>query len=138
MIVKKNLLLFFSAIRKNLLYIYTLSMYYTYVHVPYHYFNLNKAFRVSPSYIYPKYFYEISWMKFYNLSFHVVPLTLLQKWPKVMQTWIVLGPVSISCTCMTNILYAYFVTISSYHQIPHHLAFCTSNNTFGITIMTCY
>lgn len=49
-------------------------------------------------------------MKFYNLSFHVVPLTLLQKWPKVMQTWIVLGLVSISCTCMTNILYAYFVT----------------------------
>lgn len=50
-------------------------------------------------------------MKFYNLSFHFVPLTLLQKWPKVMQTWIVLGLVfSISCTCMTNILYAYFVT----------------------------
>lgn len=52
-------------------------------------------------------------MKFYNLSFHVVPLTLLQKWPKVMQTWIVLayGLISISCTCMTNILYAYFVTV---------------------------
>lgn len=47
MIVKKNLLLFFLVICKNLLYIYILLMYYIYVYVLYYYFNFNKVFRVS-------------------------------------------------------------------------------------------